>query len=132
MSELENLLEIERDGPRPQQPLRSEAVSLAQPALASSGGGIAYNPGVIQGYARHLYSRAAATDFICTVLWTALLGGAGAALDDALRSGGAGILVGGLLGGFLGFALGNMKASAMRLEAQVALRQVEIERNTRK
>ena len=131
MSELENLLEIDKGQSRPQQSSHAGAAATPRVSGVASASGVAYDPAVIQRYATHLYSRAAVTVLIYTILWMLLLGGAGLALDSETGADGLIAVVGALVGGFLGYSLGSMKANAMRLEAQVALCQVEIEKNTR-
>lgn len=56
-----------------------------------------------------------------------LLGAAGAARGAAA----GGFVVGAAIGGAIGYFLGSLKANGLRLEAQLALCQVAIEKNTR-
>jgi len=98
---------------------------------AEYGQGVAYDPQVIKGFAQAMYARAT----MVTVSY-ALSGavGGGAVLGIAGGLGGsatAGFILGALVGGVFGYFVGNMQANALRLGAQLALCQVEIERNTR-
>lgn len=86
---------------------------------------------MIQGFAKAMYSRAALVVGVYTVLGILFFGTAGLTIGDFTGSAESSAMVGGIIGGFLGYWFGNMKANALRLEAQVALCQVEIEKNTR-
>ena len=93
---------------------------------------MSFDPAVIQQFADALYRRAG-TIVIFYALVAGLLGGAlGAAGGQAT---GLGAPVGGLallvLGALLGAAAGREKAFSLKLQAQTALCQVAIERNTR-
>lgn len=96
-------------------------------------GMVQYDPVVIQSYADALY-RAADRIVLVTALLGGLLGGiVGYALGAAMGSGSSVIfgLVGLGAGGFIGHSRGMSKTFQLRLEAQLALCQVEIEFNTR-
>ena len=94
---------------------------------------IAYDPAVIQEFASRLYSQASSIIFISTLLALiigALLGlGVVATVqdDDALVMI---VLLGMVVGGAIGFSRGKERAFKLKLEAQVALCQVKIEKNT--
>ena len=58
---------------------------------------------------------------------------AGGVLGDAVGSSGSSLfyIVGLAIGGLLGYGLASSKAFRLKLEAQIALSQVQIEENTR-
>lgn len=87
-----------------------------------------YDPSVIQEFADKLYARANSIVASYTVLG-ALLGGAGgfAATQEVALS-----VAGVCFGGLLGFMAGREKAAALKLQAQTALCQIQIEENTRR
>ena len=105
------------------------------------GGVVAYSEHVIEGFAAIMYRRA----FWTIVIWTALGvligliigGGISSGLTVRARMQGDDstsffpTLLGFLLGGGLGYWIGLQKAFWLKLAAQVALCQVQIERNTR-
>jgi hypothetical protein len=94
-----------------------------------------YDPSVLQSQAERLYWRASRLLAERTVLW-ALLGFAGTfvslsllqSIGDVSPVGGS--FVGGALLGWLGYRSAAEEAFRLRLEAQTALCQVQIERNT--
>ncbi len=97
---------------------------------------ITYDAKIIQAFADRLYQQAARIVFTYTLLYAivGLLVG-GALLYFTTRMEGSPMLVGGLVGALLfgaaGYAQGQAKAFALRLQAQMALCQVQIEENTR-
>jgi hypothetical protein len=103
-----------------------------------SGGMVGYDEGVIVLHADRLYRRAQMAVVMFTVLGALVCGLATGALlwtghvwrdhvDSALPP----LMLATLVGGLFGWALGCGRASALQLAAQVALCQLEIERNTR-
>ncbi len=86
----------------------------------------AYDSSVIQKAADELYLRANTIVLVNAALFAFVGGAAG-----AFAFGGAGALIGFLGGGGLGYYFGVQKAFALKLQAQTALCQVAIERNTR-
>lgn len=107
----------------------------ATPSVATTATGIQYDPAVICEFAKALYDEADALSLRAGVRGL-LLGGVMAAAVGliGLRDQTA-AMVGGVLGGAVGYAIGAAGAAAqafsLRLQAQMALCQVEIERNTR-
>jgi hypothetical protein len=110
-------------------------VGAVPPSTLPAHTGIQYDPAVIRDFAKALYDEADALSFRAGVKGF-LLGGA--------LAGGMSLIgfhdqtaafVGGLVGGAVGYAIGVGGAAAqafsLRLQAQMALCQVEIERNTR-
>lgn len=105
------------------------------------GGAVAYDEHVIEGFAAIMYRRA----FWTVVIWTAiglvvgLMIGGGISSGLTMRARMQGddsssffpTLLGFLVGGGLGYWIGLQKAFWLKLAAQVALCQVQIERNTR-
>lgn len=93
-----------------------------------------YDPSIIEEHAATLYRRAARVVFF----WTILVGAvASVAALLALKQYPAGdptrmaILVSGVVGMMVGYYMGSGRAFQLRLQAQLALCQVAIERNTR-
>ena len=90
-----------------------------------------YDPEVIRKFADRLYSRAATIEVMYTILGALVGGGIGFAANYSLRSSQPLIyLLGLLLFGVLGYAAGSARAFLLRLQAQTALCQVQIEQNT--
>lgn len=96
---------------------------------------VTYDESVIVAFAERLYRRAA-TIVITTALLFMLFGAAGGAAVAALsrmptdsRNGLAVVM--GLIGAIIGAVIGSERAFTLRLMAQQALCQVQIERNTR-
>jgi len=91
-----------------------------------------FDPSVIQEFAEALYRRAGTIAFFYAFLVAILGGGLGFVAGQATSLGaGPGALAMLVLGALLGAALGREKAFALRLQAQTALCQVQIEKNTR-
>lgn len=96
-----------------------------------------YEPAVIESHAAMLYLQAAKIvvrlAIMGAIVGIAAGGSAGAVFGGATISGQ--LLVGAILGGLIGFTIGTSIGTArgfvLRLQAQVALCQVAIERNTR-
>lgn len=89
---------------------------------------IRYDPKIIQQFANGLYALAARIVAIHTFIGCIIGGGAGYALDNSniiLAIVGAAII------GWIGYDLGTQKAFGLKLQAQMALCQVQIEKNTR-
>lgn len=101
---------------------------------------MSYDPQIIVQFAASLYARAAALIRSYTV-WGALVGllvaGAiGGFVGSSVAGSGGGAafvlgLIGALLGGYGGYQAGLEKAFSLKLQAQIALCQVQIEFNTR-
>lgn len=87
---------------------------------------VSYDPNVIQEFADKLYARADAI----VVGWTAVGALAGFVLGSLMGGGGTRIVLI-FLAGAIGYAVGMQRAFLLKLQAQQALCQVEIERNTR-
>lgn len=87
-----------------------------------------YDPRIIEEFARRLLRRAKSV--VVSYTFIGVLVGVSAALGVAPGSDNA-ILIGVLLGGVVGFAIGTEKAFQYRLTAQTALCQVMVEKNTR-
>jgi hypothetical protein len=85
-----------------------------------------YDVSVIDSFADDLYNRAGTVVVVSTLMYAAIGAAAGYFLFKGL-----GAVLGGLLGGGLGFHLGQQKAFLLKLQAQTALCQAQIERNTR-
>lgn len=94
-----------------------------------------YDSSFINKYARRLYARAnsviATSTFLIGVF--GLLGGGtvGGVISDGANPPYISAGIGALLFGFLGYRIGSERAFRIKLEAQVALCQVQIEENTR-
>ena len=89
-----------------------------------------YDDRIIRKFAERLYSRANSIIALYTLLGIVAGGAAGYGVNSYLHIG-TPFLVGLLVGAVLGFALGREKAFELKLQAQVALCQVQIEQNTR-
>jgi hypothetical protein len=97
---------------------------------------IEYDSKLIYNFAENLYKQAAQVIFSST-LFGVVLGLVAGGVGDYFRFGRAEIklgvfaVAGALVGGLLGFMAGQQKAFELRLRAQTALCQVNIEQNTR-
>lgn len=94
---------------------------------------ISYDANVIQEFAGRLYKQAASAVFMSTLLgfFGGLLAGGGAVSmlngkDGAVIA----LIISVLVGTAFGYSRGRERAFKLKLEAQVALCQVQIERNT--
>ncbi|HEU0135176.1 MAG TPA: hypothetical protein VFR28_10160 [Allosphingosinicella sp.] len=85
-----------------------------------------YDPSIIQEYADKLYSRA---DFI--ILGWTVFGAIVGYLAGSMLGGEGMRLFAVIIGGALGYGVGEQRAFLLKLQAQLALCQVEIERNGR-
>ena len=94
---------------------------------------IQYDPAVIEKFAARLYSKANSIIAVWAILGLVLFaGGAWFAFvgqDTEIRQGLTAAL--GLFGAFVGFSVGSEKAFLLKLAAQTALCQVQIEKNSR-
>ncbi|MBI2813859.1 MAG: hypothetical protein HYX71_06210 [Opitutae bacterium] len=90
-----------------------------------------YDPTLIQKFADKLYAQARSIVITCTVIGIIAGGFAGHFLGDySTRKTYA--IIGAVVIGLLGFAIGQARAFALRLQAQTALCQMKIEENTRR
>ena len=99
-----------------------------------------YDPQVIEQFAASLYRKAIAAQkgsIVVGAVFGALIGSipltslrvwAGWPVPHAF--GYATLLVGGLVGGLIGYVIGDARSFGYKLQAQAALCQVEIQRNT--
>ena len=94
--------------------------------LESGPSRISYDPKIIGIYANALYRRA---DWIVFV-WT-IIGAVFGAAICGFYGGQAGLLLGIVVGGIMGYSEGQSRSFFLRLQAQLALCQVQIEANTR-
>ena len=96
---------------------------------------IPYDPQIIQEFAKRLYRQAAtitAVYVIVGILFGALIGSILVTLPRGLHiEAGTGAAIGIVLGGIFGYARGTEKAFKLKLDAQLALCQVQTESNTR-
>lgn len=94
---------------------------------------VLYDAGIIQGFADRLY-RQAASIIISSIFFGLIVGvivaGGGAIAAKADQSIGMALIIGAVVGGLFGFARGSARAFKLKLDAQVALCQVQIEKNT--
>jgi outer membrane lipoprotein SlyB len=96
---------------------------------------VTYEAGLIQEFAQRLYRQAGSIILSSTLLGLfggALVGGVGSALVKAQAHIVIAVIIGAAIGGFWGFARGKERAFKLKLEAQVALCQLQIEKNTKK
>ncbi len=85
-----------------------------------------YDARIIYKFADALYRQARSIIFTYTFIGL-LLGGVG----GFVMAGEIVAIVGALIVGFLGYAIGQQRAFQLKLQAQIALCQVRIEENTR-
>ena len=90
-----------------------------------------YDPAVVQRFADRLYERAAGIILLYSVLGILVGVAAGGGVNRVRPGGLVVIVVGAVIGGVVGFVIGSEKAFWLRLQAQTALCQVQIERNPR-
>lgn len=91
-----------------------------------------YDPDIIDRFAEELYSRASMIVIWTTATWAVIGLFAGGVVGETFLGGALLPMVIGAAGaGFLGYRRGEEKAFALKLQAQTALCQVQIERNTR-
>ncbi|HMP00801.1 MAG TPA: hypothetical protein PKE26_17020 [Kiritimatiellia bacterium] len=88
---------------------------------------VSYDRTVIQTFADFLYQRAASIIAIYTIIGV-ILGG----IFGRVIMGAGGMILLAMLAGFAGYLAGNQRAIAYKLQAQMALCQVQIEINTRR
>jgi hypothetical protein len=94
---------------------------------------VVYDAAVIQEFAERLYSQAASIILTSTVLGVIIGAIGGAVGAEALKATGAigmGAIIGAVIGGLFGFSRGKERAFKLKLEAQVALCQAQIEKHT--
>jgi hypothetical protein len=97
-----------------------------------------FDPNIIERYAEQLYRKAdsvrvgsAITGAVLGVIFGAVpISPLGAYLPVPSTFGMATILLGALVGAFLGYAIGEGRAFRIRLQAQLVLFQLQLERNT--
>lgn len=90
-----------------------------------------YDPQIIQQFADGLYAQAASATVGSTAIGcivAAFLGYAGASPDMRV----AFAIAGAIIGALLGYLVGAKYAASLRLRAQMALCQMQIEANTRR
>ena len=85
-----------------------------------------YDPNIIVEFASRLYSKA--NSIVATYTFFGLMVGAFAGMA---WGGTTGAIVGAIVIGVIGYSMGTEKAFQLRLQAQTALCQVQIELNTR-
>ena len=87
---------------------------------------VIYDPAVIQEFADRLYDKASGIIRSYTIMGVILLGFAGLATGEVVLG-----AIGAVVGGVVGYSMGKEKAFAHKLQAQTALCQVQIEKNSR-
>src|SRR5712691_2836404 len=91
------------------------------------------NEGIVEQYAEHLLKKASSAVVslaVCGTFGGAVLGAVPGHLGHSVISSGANyfaVLLGAVAGGFLGRSLGERRALGLRLQAQMALRQLKLE-----
>ncbi|HEV7428219.1 MAG TPA: hypothetical protein VGQ46_17820 [Thermoanaerobaculia bacterium] len=93
----------------------------------------AYDSSVIVTFADRLYQQAAGIEGAYAMAGAVVGGAVGGAIGAALPGGSALVVAvfGAAIIGVIAWQIGRQKAAALRLQAQVALCQVQIEANTR-
>lgn len=107
--------------PRPQATASSQRPS----------GFVSYDPAVIQTYADALYRAADRIAFNSAIMGGAIGLAVGLGIGSVANAAPIGALGGAILGGYIGYSRAMARTFQLRLEAQLALCQVEIEMNTR-
>ena len=96
---------------------------------------VKYDPAIIRTFAERLYQQALGVviqwTIIGAIMGAAVLVGFMVLTNPRSTIGPAELGIGAVLGGILGYFAGQSRAFALRLQAQTALCQVEIEENTR-
>ncbi|WP_394790347.1 hypothetical protein [Rhodoferax sp.] len=94
---------------------------------------VEYDPAIINKFAGNLYARAGriVAAFVFIGLVVGVIGGASLSAYMGIDRGSATGL-GAIVGGLFGYSIGSGIAFKLRLQAQIALCQVAIEKNTRK
>jgi hypothetical protein len=87
-----------------------------------------YDAEIIRTFAKQLYAQAGRIIFIYGLIVGLIGAGAGGA---ATGGSGTSMIIGLVLGILIGVVVGQARAFRLKLEAQVALAQVQIEENTR-
>jgi uncharacterized membrane protein (UPF0136 family) len=97
-----------------------------------------YDPSVIAAFADRLYAQAnriivvlSVLGFIVGAIMGAALGGMMGGHSDGSTFALVGVVVVGAAGTWVGYSLGQERAFALKLQAQIALCQMQIEANTR-
>lgn len=91
-----------------------------------------YEPAVIYQYAHNLYLQAKSIITISVFAGIIIFGILGLYIDNSINSSpGILSLIGAGIGGVVGYIKAAAKAAELRLQAQLALCQVQIEKNTR-
>jgi hypothetical protein len=90
-----------------------------------------YDVSVILAFTDKLYAQAAKVIATYTIIGVLIGGGVGVAAGNASQIGFLLAVLGAVIVGAIAFQLGRDKAFSLRLQAQVALCQVQIEANTR-
>ncbi|MEE9212698.1 MAG: hypothetical protein V3U29_08600 [Phycisphaeraceae bacterium] len=93
---------------------------------------IQYDPTILQKFARRLYRRANSVLFSWVFVGTLLGAFGGGAAWSSLQSGPILIMVvaGAIIGAVVGYINGSERSFRLKLEAQLSLCQVQIEKNT--
>jgi len=92
-----------------------------------------YDPEVIQEFADKLYAKAGTITLKATVLYGvcgAIAGSLAGHLAKLPDSTTVMPVVGAVFAGWIGYSIGSTKSFSLRLQAQIALCQMQIERNT--
>lgn len=87
-----------------------------------------YDKKIIQEFAEKLYAQAE----LAVVLYTVVGGLFGTAGSKIISGHNLIVVIGAVAGAIIGFALGRERALALKVQAQTALCQMQIEENTRK
>jgi hypothetical protein len=92
---------------------------------------IKYDAAIIQEFADRLYKRANGLIVSFTLIGILFGLGFGYYLNRLGDFGSIALIAGAVLGSIIGYAIGQDRAFALKLQAQLALAQVQIEENTR-
>lgn len=90
-----------------------------------------YDPVIIQKFADMLYAQARSIVATCTLIGLVAGGAVGYMLSNNPSIKTTYAVIGAVILGLIGFAIGQSRAFSLRLKAQTALCQMKIEQNTR-
>jgi F0F1-type ATP synthase assembly protein I len=92
---------------------------------------IKYDPTIIQNFAEKMYKKASSIIAASALVGIIVGAGLGIFIDESIGAGAIVPIIGAIVGGIIGFAIGQERAFVLKLQAQTALCQMQIEQNIR-